>query len=184
MTTDAQPSQPEAKSVDQLLKLVQHDIPRDQERLKTLKGSDPQRVATEISGTVLEYLREVAERLLEVRDWSYQSMTAISEHLEATDDRLDVIETFGGDTTMLPEDAELFAKIIVGCKFLAQNLLTGPFPIGERDEAGKTKLAELIAMCEQAERIVSDSVLTDDDDEDDDDFDDDQDEDDDEPEPR
>lgn len=155
--------------VDTLLRLVQVEIPQDQARLKALKEVDPARLLVELHATVMEYLKETLRHVIDIRDWSYQSMNAISDHLEATDERLDVVESLGNESTLLPEDAEVLAKVAVGCKYIAQNLLTGPFPIGERDEEGKAKLAELIALCEQGERIIQSSVLIPDDGEDDDD---------------
>lgn len=157
--------------VDALLRLAQDDIPREQARLRALVdgGITPSRLLVEMHGTLLDIDKEIARGLVEVRDWSYQYMNGISDHLEAIDARLDVIEEFGGDSALLPDDAEVLEKVIAGARYLATQMLQGPFPIGERDEEGKQKLAELIAFTEQAERIVKESVLVDDDDDDDED---------------
>ncbi len=169
-----------APRVDALLKLAQEDIPREQARLRALAKTDitPERLLSEMNGTVVDLLKDVARGLVEVRDWAYSYMNQISEHLEANDERLDVMEQFGGDSTLIPDDAEVLSNVCDAAKYLATSMLQGPFPIEERDEEGKQKLAELIALCDQGKQIVSDAVLVmDDDDEDGDDDDDDSDDD-------
>lgn len=170
-----QPAAPPEMPVDALLKLAQEDIPREQARLRALAKTDitPERLLTEMHGTLLDISKDMARGLVEVRDWAYEYMNGISSHLEATDERLDVIEEFGGDSVLLPDDADVLNGVCNAMRFLATSLLQGPFPINERDEEGKQKLAELIALADQAEQIVKDAVLVieedDDDDEDGDD---------------
>jgi hypothetical protein len=154
--------------IDALLKLAQEDIPREQARLRSLAntGIDADRLLTEMHGTLLDVTKDLARGLVEVRDWAYEYMNGIGDHLEAVDTRLDVIEEFGGESTLLPDDAEVLSNVCAGAHYLASQLLQGPFPIGERDDEGKQKLAELIAFAEQGERIVKESLLVMDDDDD------------------
>lgn len=176
MTTQA-PVAPKKKRppIDVLLKLAEEDIPREQARLKALSGRTdvtPDRLLVEMHSTVLDITKDLARGLVEVRDWAYSYMNGISDHLEATDLRLDAVEDFGGDSMLLPDDAEVLMKVAVGARYLATQLLQGPFPIEERDDDGKQKLAELIAYAEQAERLIGDAAVVIDEDEDDDDDDD------------
>ena len=121
----------------------------------------------EITGTVLSIVKDLAQNQVEIRDWSFSQMSSISDHLEAHEDRFDTIEQFGGETTLTPEDGEILARALTGAKYVAMVLFKGPFPIEERDEEGKQKLAEVLAHIDQAEKIVADSTLLPDDDEDD-----------------
>lgn len=175
----ATPSQPQAAppltpeqaaaAEDSLLRLATIDIPTEQRRLKQIREPSAQQLQQEMAGTLLSIMKDVAVGLVELRDWNVNYLNALSDHVEALDQRVDTVETYGAETTIIPEDGEVLAKAIVGCKYLAQNLLTGPFPIEERDEEGKQKLAELIAIAEQAEKIIADSTLISDDEVDEDD---------------
>jgi len=158
--------QQEQSKDDYLVKLLTVDIPREQQRLRQLQNPSVQVLQSELYGTFIDLLKDVIGRLIDVRDltvnlrdWSYTSMNAISDHLEASDERLDLMEQYNTETTILPEDADLFGKIVVSCKYLVTSLLEGPFPIVERDEDGKAKLAEILELCEQAETVLNDSAL-------------------------
>ena len=166
-----QPMTPQqaAAAEDSLLRLVTIDIPAEQRRLKQIKDPSAQQILQEMAGTLLSLTRDVAEGLVQLRDWNVNYLNALSDHVEALDQRVDTVETYGAETTIVPEDAETLAKSVLGCKYLAQSLLTGPFPIEERDEEGKQKLAELIAIAEQSEKIISDATLVADEDEEDED---------------
>jgi molybdenum cofactor biosynthesis enzyme MoaA len=156
-----------AAAEDSLLRLATIDIPAEQRRLKQIKEPNVAQVLQELSGTVLELVKEVARNQVELRDWNHDYMNAISDHVEALDVRMSTVETYGAETTITPEDAEVLAKAVLSCKYLATQLLQGPFPIEERDEEGKQKLAEVIAIAEQSEKIINDSTLVPDDDSDD-----------------
>jgi hypothetical protein len=153
-----------AAAEDALLRLATIDIPAEQRRLKQIKEPNVHQLSQELAGTVLELVKEVARNQVELRDWSHDYMSAISDHVEALDTRVSTVETYGAETTITPEDAEVLAKAVLSCKYLATQLLNGPFPIDERDEEGKQKLAEVIAIAEQSEKIISDSTLVTDDD--------------------
>lgn len=159
----------EEEAVDFLLRLATVDIPSEQRRIKQVKDPTSPQLQQEIAGTVLELLKEVARNQVELRDWNVSYLNALSDHVEALDQRVETVETYGDETTITPEDAETLAKAVLGCKYIATQLLNGPFPIDERDEEGKQKLAELIAIAEQSERIITDSTIVLDDDLDDDD---------------
>jgi hypothetical protein len=159
----------EEEAVDFLLRLATVDIPSEQRRIKQVKDPTSPQLQQEIAGTVLELLKEVARNQVELRDWNVSYLNALSDHVEALDQRVETVETYGAETTITPEDAETLAKAVLGCKYIATQLLNGPFPIDERDEEGKQKLAELIAIAEQSERIITDSTIVLDDDLDDDD---------------
>lgn len=151
---------------DALLKLAQVDIPRDQARIKGLVNPTIEQLLTEIHATDLSVIREVALALVAQRDWAYQTVLALSNHLEEVDQRIDTLEevVLNDGTAILADDAQVLANVVVGCKFLAEQLLNGPFPIVQRDTEGQTKLQELISLCDQAEGIISESTLGDDDD--------------------
>jgi len=155
-----------ATTDDALVRLAQTEISKDQLRLKQLVNPTTAQLNTELHGTVLSYLKDVARGLVEVRDWMYSYMGESSDHLEALDARLDIIEEFGGDTSILPDDAETLGNVIATAKFLAESLLRGPFPLQERDDEGKQKLAEFLILCESAKTIVQDSTLVAEEDED------------------
>jgi hypothetical protein len=159
---------------DALLRLSEIDIPAERRRLKALTGVTPERVMMELTGTVMDlladtvrYLRETRDNSLAVRDWSYDYFNTLSEHMESIEQRIDVVEEFGGGTTISPDDAEVLGKVIVACKHMALVLLQGPFPVGERDEDGKQKLAEVLALADQADRIVGESVMQEEEDDED-----------------
>lgn len=156
--------EPDRAPDDALLKLAQVDIPRDQARLK---GGTPtiESINTELHATVLSYVREAVLALVAQRNWAYESLKAISDHLEGSDARIDLLEdvVISDGTAILPDDAQVLANVVVGCKHLAEQLLAGPFPIPQRDAEGQAKLHELIAMCDQAEGIIGESTLDEDD---------------------
>jgi hypothetical protein len=154
---------------DSLLRLATIDIPEEQRRLKQIKEPTAQHLQQEMAGTLLSLVKDVAIGLVELRDWNVNYLNALSDHVEALDQRVDTVETYGAETSITPEDAETLAKAVLGCKYIATQLLNGPFPITERDDEGKQKLAELIAIAEQSEKIITDSTLVPDDDLDDDD---------------
>lgn len=182
-TTVAAASQPEQKASetqqrqtdvveDTLLRLATVDIPSEQRRLKQIKEPTSHQIMQEMSGTLLSIVKDVASGLVALRDWNVGYLNALSDHVEAIDSRVDTMENYGSETVILPEDAEVMAKATLGCKYLATQLLNGPHPIEERDEEGKQKLAELIAIAEQSERIIADSTLVNDEEMEDDETDD------------
>jgi len=149
---------------DALKRLLQVDIPREQQRLRQIKDATADQVMMEQSGTVFEIMKELGQQLLSMRDWAYQYMTMLGDHLEANDERLDLVEQLNSETIILSEDADVFAKVAVGCKLLATQRLQGPFPIQQPDEEGKSGLMDLIALCDQSDQIVGESTLSDDED--------------------
>lgn len=155
-----------AVAEDSLLRLATVDIPAEQRRIKQVSNPSTQQLQQEMAGTLLSLIKDVAIGLVELRDWNVNYLNALSDHVEALDQRVDTVETYGAETSITPEDAETLAKAVLGCKYIATQLLNGPFPIGERDEEGKQKLAELIAIAEQSEKIITDSMLVSDDDDD------------------
>jgi len=167
--TPSQPQQPLSPDLasDALLRLAQLDIPAEQRRLKQIKDPTIEALLQEMAGTQLDIIKDMARNQVELRDWAFAALNALAEHVEALDDRMQTIETYGTETTLTPEDAEVFRKAVIGAKWAAVLLLQGPFPIQERDEEGKQKLAEIIAYAEQAEKIIVDTELSLDDDDDD-----------------
>lgn len=142
---------------DALLNLVRVEIPQE---LQRMRKQDPSvaSLQAEMTGTLGSLVKSIGDYVLEMRDWMTEMHTIQADHIEALDARIDMIEDFGGETQLLPADAELLGKIVFACKHLASEMIKGPVP--ERDEAGKQKLAEIIVLCEQAEKLVTDSVLT------------------------
>lgn len=161
--------QPNEKTGDELRRLVEIDIPRDRQRLKKIEGPTPERVLSELNGTVMEYVAEQGRNLVNVRDWTlhnFQQMAAsFGDRLEELESRIDAYQTYGAETAITPEDAEILSKVIVACKTLSQTFLQGPFPIQARDSEGQQKLGEIMLLAEQAEKIVVEATLAEDDDE-------------------
>lgn len=151
---------------DALLRLAHHEIPAERRRLKAISNPNAAQCMNELHGTTLDIVQDLARNQVEVRDWVFEYMTTISQHMEALESRLETMDQFGTETVLTPEDADIIMKAVLGCGFIAKSLLQGPFPIQERDEEGKQKLAELLAYCEQAERIINDNRLVPEDEED------------------
>lgn len=185
MTDQQQSPQTERKDDDVLIRLAGNfqrilgDIAAERKRLKVVQNPTTERAFAEIHGTVLDLLEEgvgniheLSRNILEMRQWMFDTMTSLSDTVDAHETRIDLVEDLGGGTALVPEDAEVIKKTAQGLKYLATSLLTGPFPIYERDEDGKQKLAELIAYADQVEKIVEESTLTQEDDDDEDDADD------------
>lgn len=167
----AQQQQPNEVSGDELRRLVEIDIPRDRHRLKQINDPSPERVLTELNGTVMEYMAETGKNLVNVRDWAHhnfqQMAVSFGDRLEELEARIDTIQTYGAETAITPEDAEILNKVITACNTLAQTLLQGPFPIQARDAEGQQKLGEVLLLAQQAEKIVVEATLSEDYDEDD-----------------
>lgn len=145
---------------DALVRLANVDIPAEQRRLKQIKDPNAQQAIQEMSGTILDILKDTIRHLVSIRDWTFSGFNSLSDHMEAFEDRLDTVETYGSETSITQEDADVLAKAVIGCRLLATEFLQGPFPINERDEEGKQKLAELIAIAEQGEKIIDESTLS------------------------
>lgn len=149
----AEPSPPG----DALLKLVSVEIPRELKRIQKMDSPSVASLQAELHGTVGSLVGTLGAYLLEIRNWSSQMHGIQADHIEALDVRVDSLEEFGGETQILPADAELFSKVISACEYLAGELLKGPIP--ERDEEGKAKLAEIVSLCGDAQRVVDESTL-------------------------
>lgn len=143
---------------DALLKLVTVEIPRELKRIQQIDSPSVATLQAELHGTVGSLVATLGSYLLEIRNWSSQMHGIQADHIEALDVRVDTLEEFGGDTQILPDDAELFSKVISACEYLAGELLKGPIP--ERDEDGKQKLAEIVALCGKAQKVVDESTLS------------------------
>jgi hypothetical protein len=150
--------QPEQPVKDALLNLVRVEIPSELQRIKRMKEPSVGNVHAELHGTLGSLMKVLGGYVLEIRDWVGEMHSIQADHIEALGSRVDLIEEFGGDTSILPGDAELLAKIIFACKHLASEMIKGAVP--DRDEEGKQKLAEIILLCEQGDKLVNESVLS------------------------
>lgn len=143
---------------DALLKLVNTEIPRELKRIQQMESPSVGAIQAELHGTVGSLIATLGAYLLEIRNWSSQMHGIQADHIEALDVRVDTLEEFGGDTQILPADAELFGKVISACEYLASELIKGPIP--ERDEEGKLKLTEIVTLCRDAQKVVDESTLS------------------------
>ena len=148
---------------DALKKLIHVEIPRELMRIQRMKDPSVANLHAELHGTIGSLVGALGSYLLEIRNWSSELHSIQADHIEALDARVDTIEEFGGDTQLLPNDAELLAKVVVACEYLASEMIKGAVP--ERDEDGKEKLAEIIVLCSQAKKLIDDNTLSFDDDE-------------------
>lgn len=153
-----EPQQLQQPIKDALLNLVRVEIPTELQRIKSMRDPSVGNLHAELHGTIGSIVKTLGDYVLEIRDWVGEMHSIQADHIEALDSRIDVIEEFGGETQILPADAEVLSRIVVACKYLASEMIKGP--VAERDEKGKQKLAEIIVLCEEGEKIVSDNVLS------------------------
>ncbi len=154
MTTQ-QPGQPgQPIQIDPLSKLVQVDLPADIKRLKSTKMSTEQ-VQSELTGTVMYYLRSLGEYQIQVRDWATTFLFGIQGHLESIEDRLDELESDQEQGTQVEqEDADRFLMFIAGARFIIEETMkTQP------DPEAKQKLQELLDLGASCEATIRENVL-------------------------
>ena len=149
------------ESKDTLVELIEKDLPKDIGRIKSMTDADVAKLKAEITGTVLFHVRTLAKVVQEMRDWTYQSVVQLNDGLTEVEARVD---TMGNDGTQFTvEDAEKFAKLVAGAKWMASELLKH----GQNAE-GTKKLQEFVELATECEQIIDDGVLEDVDDDDDD----------------
>ncbi|MCP4240235.1 MAG: hypothetical protein GY772_06700 [bacterium] len=154
--TNDHPAPPAAP--DALVSLVTVEIPREMARIKGAKDPSLSSIHAELHGTLGSLLSTLGSYLLEIRNWSSQMYGIQADHIEALDVRVDTLEEFGGETQILPVDAELLQKVIQACEYMASEMIKGP--ISERDAEGKEKLGEILSLCGEAQKVVDDATLT------------------------
>jgi len=112
--------------IDRLLK---RDLPTHIKRIKERDAPTSEWLRTELHGTVLglvgdglAFAKDMAERF---GPW----LEGLTSHVEEHEERLQVVEAFidalGGDTQLLPVDADDIAKLAAGTKWIVAELLKG-----------------------------------------------------------
>jgi hypothetical protein len=160
------PPSPQSQPHDALLELVRVEIPTELKRMKRQEPSTAN-IHAELHGTVGSFVKSLGDYMVEIRDWVNEMHLIHADHLEALEARIDGVEDYGTETQILPADADILLKVVIACKLLASELAAGP--VSERDDEGKRKLAEIIALCDQSEKIVQENVFYGDDGDDGDD---------------
>jgi hypothetical protein len=107
---------------------------------KTLDG-----LAGEMSGTVLEFVKDVLAQQIALRDWVYETVSVL-------DGRLAGVE--GDETRIMPEDGEKLLALIDGSKLLITRSLEAALPADV-----KKGLEELSALADECKDIVEDSIV-------------------------
>ncbi len=148
---------------DVLNEMIEKDLPRDISRIKSLQDADLGKIKSEIAGTVLFHVRQLAKLLQETRNWTYASIMQLNTGLTDVEDRVEEMAG-GGGTQFTPEDAEKFVKLVAGAKWMASELLKH----GQTSE-GTKKLQEFVTLATECENILDDGILEEVDDEEDED---------------
>ncbi len=139
---------------DLLDKIVNLDLPSDKSRIQKM-DANVENLKTEIHGTVIPYIQDLSSYLLMVRNYVQESMVYVDEKISELSEEIDEIRN-PLETSFLPEDAEKFIKIISACRWMSEELLKVP----GIDEAGKSKLNDIIELADECEMIVSENVLS------------------------
>jgi formyltetrahydrofolate synthetase len=140
---------------DMLVELIEKDLPKDIARIKAMTVVDPAKLQSEIAGTVLFHVRTLAKSVQEMRDWVYQSVMQLNDGLTDVETQVDALSDEDG-TQFTVEDAEKFAKVVAGAKWMASELLKH----GQTTE-GTQKLKELVELATECEKIIDDGTLQD-----------------------
>lgn len=138
---------------DVLSEMIEKDLPRDVSRIKAIQGVDASKLQSEIAGTVLFHVRQLAKMMHEFRSWSYDSIMQLNSGLTEVEDRMDEVSG-GGGTQFTPDDAVKFTKLVAGSKWMATELLKH----GQNAE-GTKKLQEFVDLATECEKIIDDGIL-------------------------
>lgn len=131
-------------------RMLDRDLPAHIRRIREQLESavTPSWLRTELHGTVLSFLGDVAAYARDLGNW-------IGDH----EDRLQEVEAFvealGQETQLVPSDADDVAKLAGGTKLL----VTAQLKDGSQDESGKALLAELLVIAERVEKMVATARL-------------------------
>jgi hypothetical protein len=139
------------------------DARSDQQRIREMPPEGG-RLHTEIYGTLFNYLQEiivvfvtafaVLKDLWRLAAGMQEWADTTTDHLEALEERVGLLEDYGASTTILPDDFEVAQEVLEGGGMLIQRLLEGPFPIEAPDEEAKRLLLELAARYEALRKIM------------------------------
>jgi hypothetical protein len=129
------------------------DIQSHIERLKKHPPKTIEALANELSGTSLDFSRDILGLLIELRGWSYQQMNALGGALEEANARIAELEA-PQDSVIVPEDAEMLMSLIEATKALVlRNLEMSP---PDEIRSGLVAIQELADKCAE---LIADSVL-------------------------
>jgi hypothetical protein len=154
--TDQQRQEPE---IDELAKMVHADMLADTKRLKELQSVNPELLHKEMVSTVMYYLRKLGEQTLGVRNWMYQCVQGLGDHI--TEVEALAGGSSDGETQLTEEDAEKILKLATAARTLCDELLKT-----QQTEDGKQKLEEIKQLADECESMASDNVLVEDDEDD------------------
>lgn len=166
-----QHQEPVPAQEDSLVRLV-HDISSERTRIKRMNEPSNEQLKMELAGTSLDLLEDSTKAILGLRNhvilamqpWIEGELGKMLDVLQGHEERLEILENFGGDTQLLPEHAQLFGDIIDGAKYLATALLDPEQRqklFDEIDAEGQQVLRQLLDKCEAAENVISDNTLED-----------------------
>lgn len=163
------------------------EVLAERKRLLALAESEltPTVLRQELADTNLDVIVDALKLLLatdvgaqqrdqEIVGWTQSEVGKLYGFVQQLRERVDNIEVFGGESQLLPEDAALLLDIVQSVKGiggqpgLAHIMLNGPFPIGEQPEASKANFRRLLEMCDRAEALIGDVMLSEDDGDEDD----------------
>lgn len=143
------------------------EIEADQRRLATL--TDPADVAREMGQTVLSYVKDIAKRLVEVRDYAHQRLEYLSNGLSQLSEGLGEVagglqemqEMIDDDSHLTAEDATDFMKYVRGMQIVAEQFLERASGL---DADGRQKIEELVALGKKLEPRIEEIGPDDEDD--------------------
>jgi len=155
-----------AQKQDPLANLLA-EVQVEKKRIQGIKEPTVSSLKAEVGGTNLDLLEDALKQMLGIRNhllavqsWAAGEFQKFAENEGFQDERLDLLETFGGDTQILPDHAQALLDVIEGCAFVAQKLLQGPFPIEAPDEDATAALTQLQEKCAAAKALVEGAVMT------------------------
>lgn len=159
-----QPAQ-QPRPSDPLVNLIE-DVQKERQRIRSIQDPSLAQLKSEVAGTTLDLLEDALKMLLGVRNhmlamqtWASGEFNKFAEVEQSHEDRLEILETYGGDTQILPDHAQLLLDVVEGCGFVVQKLVEGPFPIETPDEEALQALATLQEKCETAKMLVEGAVM-------------------------
>lgn len=169
LTPTPQPTQVvDLQEEDPLLQLLK-DISEERNRIQSVSGITVEQLKMELAGTSLDLMEDSLKQLLVMRDyivrgfqpWVQGEFQKQLDVLQGHEERLEIIETFGSDTQILPEHAQVLVDVVDSAKYLATALLTeeGRQTLQTLDAAGQQNLQQLLVKCTEAEMILSENTL-------------------------
>ena len=135
---------------DELQVMTFTDIPADIRRMKGMKVADAKTVMTEVSGTVMSYVRAMAEDMYRFRNWAAESIMALGQQVQDMREDVDALESVSGsnETCIFPDETERLERLLAGVLPLVENMLPGT----DRDE--------LLALHTECTAIVKEFSVT------------------------